>query len=355
MAILTSIRMLLPKMFWDTVLRKSRLGAELTQRCQTAEDRCRDLVAQRDELGRERDRLTSDRDALEAERDQLKLHCRRLESHAAEGHKREERMKAANDSLLQTRDLLEKERNELAEHCRRLNEELALATRYIPVNGECVVDRMRTEWNDRARANARYYTNTAQSEWNESEYLASGESNVREYILTDLENICQGSECKTMRVLEIGCGAGRMTRPLAGVFGEVHAVDISAEMIRLARQRLAGVSNAFFYETNGRDLSVLTVEGGLDFAFSFIVFQHIPDKDIIESYIKEVHRLLKPGRLFKFQVQGASVDPAGRQDTWLGAGFTVAEMQAIADRCGFEMKAWCGENSQYFWVWFFKK
>ena len=48
-------------------------------------------------------------------------------------------------------------------------------------------------------------------------------------------NICQGKDPKQMRVLEIGCGAGRVTRALASVFGEVYAVDISGEMVRQAR------------------------------------------------------------------------------------------------------------------------
>ena len=43
-----------------------------------------------------------------------------------------------------------------------------------------------------------------------------------------------------MRVLEIGCGAGRLTRALANFFGEVHAVDISGEMVAQARKRSGG-------------------------------------------------------------------------------------------------------------------
>ena len=33
----------------------------------------------------------------------------------------------------------------------------------------------------------------------------------------------------------------------------------------------------------------------LDFAFSCIVFQHIPNREIIENYVREVNRLLRPG------------------------------------------------------------
>ena len=38
---------------------------------------------------------------------------------------------------------------------------------------------------------------------------------MREDILNDLANICQGRNPKEMSVLEIGCGAGRVTRAFA--------------------------------------------------------------------------------------------------------------------------------------------
>ena len=118
-----------------------------------------------------------------------------------------------------------------------------------------------------------------------------------------------------MKVLEIGCGAGRVTRALADFFGEVYAVDISREMVRQARQAVAGFPNAHVFRNNGKDLSAVAPHwwGPLgigrrlefDFAFSLIVFQHIPSREIIENYVREVHRLLRPGGLFKFQVQGS--------------------------------------------------
>ena len=63
-----------------------------------------------------------------------------------------------------------------------------------------------------------------------------------------------------MKVLEIGCGAGRVTRAFAGFFGEVYAVDISREMVRQARDAVAGFPNTHVFRNNGKDLSV--VDGG---------------------------------------------------------------------------------------------
>src|SRR5690348_5027438 len=93
-----------------------------------------------------------------------------------------------------------------------------------------VLERMRREWDERARENARHFVATAQTSWNDEDYFESGRENVRREILTDMGNVCQGKDPKAMTVLEIGCGSGRITRALAEIFGEVYAVDISGEM-----------------------------------------------------------------------------------------------------------------------------
>ena len=214
--------------------------------------------------------------------------------------------------------------------------------------------KMREEWDQRARENARYYVNTERSDWTDDEFFRSGERTVMEQILNDMTNICQGVWPRKMRILEIGCGAGRVTRALAQVFGEVHAVDVSGEMVKLARQALAGMPNAFVYQNNGRDLSV--VEGRqFDFAFSTIVFQHIPSREVIENYVHEVGRLLRPGALFKFQVQGDATIETSESDTWLGMPFSDEQAVAMAERCGFEPRYRHGAGEQYFWLWYFKK
>jgi SAM-dependent methyltransferase len=216
------------------------------------------------------------------------------------------------------------------------------------------LQKMQRDWDERARENARYYVNTERQDWTDDDFFRSGERTVDEEILTDMINICQGKDPGQMRVLEIGCGAGRVTRALAGRFGEVYGVDISGEMIRQATAALADRPNAHVRQNNGKDLAVL---GDLvfDFAFSSIVFQHIPSREIVENYVREVHRLLRPGGLFKFQVQGDATLSTSPDDTWLGVPFSDAQVVAMAERCGFEPRYRHGAGSQYFWLWFFKR
>jgi SAM-dependent methyltransferase len=234
----------------------------------------------------------------------------------------------------------------------------------IPLDRQ--LEKMRADWDQRARENARHFIVTGKDQWSDEEFFASGVQSVEEEILTDLTNICQGRAPQDMRVLEIGCGAGRVTRALAEVFGEVHAVDVSGEMIEQANRALAAFPHAHVYRNNGMDLSVVP-SLPFDFAFSFIVFQHIPSQLIVESYVREVHRLLRPGGLFKFQVNGitnhgrlAGVLPSEMRrrvpvDTWLGAPMSEGEAVRMAERTGFDCRYRLGAETQYFWLWYFKR
>jgi SAM-dependent methyltransferase len=227
------------------------------------------------------------------------------------------------------------------------------------------LSRMRRDWERRARENARHYVVTGQKQWTDEEFYRSGEVTLEEEILNDLTNVCQGKNPKDMRVLEIGCGAGRVTRAFAGYFGEVWGVDISSEMIRQAREACVGFSNAHVVQNNGKDLRAISnpwkIKLGLaqpvefDFAFSFMVFQHIPNGRIIENYVREVGRVLRPGALFKFQVQGSPLAEAEVHHSWVGVPFSERDAREMAGRCGFEMRYQYGAGDQYYWLWFFKR
>lgn len=213
--------------------------------------------------------------------------------------------------------------------------------------------RMEQDWDARAREAPEYYVATANRNWRMDEFFKSGEMNVDNDVLADSDTTCGAKEFARMKILEIGCGAGRMTRALAALFGEVHAVDISAEMIYNAKRNLSDLRNVFLYKNNGVDLANIP-DRSFDFAFSFIVFQHIPSPVVIESYVREVYRCLRPGAFFKFQVQGDSGIRVEPGDTWVGLPMSLADAGALAERCGFEFVQGSGEGTQYFWLWFLK-
>jgi hypothetical protein len=107
------------------------------------------------------------------------------------------------------------------------------------------------------------------------------------------------------------------------------------------------LTDVHLHETSGTDLAMFD-EDFFDFAFSYIVFQHVPVRDAVISYFREVHPTLKLGCLFKFQVQGAAIE---RPDTWVGVGFSAEEMQNHARETGFEPLREEGAGTQYYWHW----
>ena len=100
------------------------------------------------------------------------------------------------------------------------------------------------------------------------------------------------------RSLDFGCGMGRLTAALAGYFRESVGVDISEEMIKLARE---SHPNCTFVFNDQVHLSVFP-DGYFDFIYSAIVLQHLPTEEIIAAYIRDFLRVLVPGGLLVFQV-----------------------------------------------------
>jgi len=218
-----------------------------------------------------------------------------------------------------------------------------------------VLTQMRSDWNDRAKENAQYYVQNATKDWNQREFFRTGEINVANDVMPDMHSICGGRRSPLdLRALEIGCGVGRMTRMLARIFGHVTGVDISEEMIARARENTADLENVDLVLGDGCTLSGLA-DASYDYAFSYIVFQHIPSYDVISSYCREVFRVLQPGSLFKFQVQGGTgVVRKADLDTWLGYPISVDGANELARQSGFQLEHHTGAGTQYFWLWFRK-
>ncbi len=212
---------------------------------------------------------------------------------------------------------------------------------------------MKLGWDARAREDAKWFINTLRPDQTEEEFDETGSFEVRRQIIDSLWLLAGGRDPKTLRLLEIGCGIGRMTRHLADIFGEVHATDVSAEMIRQARERLRHLSNVFLHETSGCDFAGLPDEH-FDLIFSAYVFQHVPGVEVIRSNLRDGWRVLKPGGVFKFVTNGMTDEDFGRmpKDTWTGAAFPEAAIRRAAGELGAQLLGITGEDTQYCWtVW----
>ena len=209
--------------------------------------------------------------------------------------------------------------------------------------------RMREDWDDRARRDAEYYIYTRDAVVDGAEFTRSGEANYNQLIRPYLPILLSGRDAQTCRVVEIGCGIGRMTEFLARDFGFVDAVDVSPAMIEGALRRLGHLSNAAFHVGGGSDLGQVP-NGSASLVFSYIVFQHIPSREVIENYVSEAARVLRDGGAFKFQVNGdqSANYLAHARDTWQGETFSEAEAAAMLARAGFSVISSEGAGTQYF-------
>jgi ubiquinone/menaquinone biosynthesis C-methylase UbiE len=212
---------------------------------------------------------------------------------------------------------------------------------------------MKEDWNARARQNARWFINTVHDRQAEHEFDQTGRTEVQNLVCADLLLLTHGRDPHNLRLLEIGCGVGRMTRPLAEIFGEVYATDVSGEMIVRGQRRLRDCKNVIFSETNGIDFH-LFADRFFDIIFCAYVYQHVPTADVIRANLTDAYRVLKPGGVFKFQTNGVTneIFRGLPKDTWMGEAFDEHAIRSLARELDAQMISISGAGSQYCWtVW----
>jgi SAM-dependent methyltransferase len=198
--------------------------------------------------------------------------------------------------------------------------------------------RMREDWDERARQNARYYVDCGHG-GSDEEFWVSGPRDVEDFVLEGLA-LEPGAE-----VLEIGCGLGRLLRPMSERAARATGVDISGEMIERARAALADRTNVRLARTDG-DLPD-TPDASLDLVYSFVVFQHVPSRAAVSRYVAEASRVLRAGGVFRFQADGRPSEPFEPIDTWHGVRYTAAALSEELSAAGFDVVDVAGEGTQY--------
>jgi len=116
----------------------------------------------------------------------------------------------------------------------------------------------------------------------------------------------------TDRVLDVGCGLGRMTAPLTGYLtrGTYHGFDVMEPAIRSCQRRFRAYPSFNFdhvdvfngkYNPRGRisptEFRFPYPDEEFDFAFAISVFTHMQAADV-ERYLEETARVLRPGGRF---------------------------------------------------------
>ncbi|MFC1954082.1 class I SAM-dependent methyltransferase [Chloroflexota bacterium] len=161
--------------------------------------------------------------------------------------------------------------------------------------GEFVMakDAMERDWDIRAKHDAIQYV---ADKYRGEAFFEEGTKQAYRFCSSFFKK--EGFQPEGKRMLDIGCGIGRMERGFSKMFGEVWGLDVSGEMVAQAIELNKAVKNVKFVKGNGQDLDVFP-DQYFDFVFSYITFQHIPEKQMVLNYFSEIHRVLKPDGLFK--------------------------------------------------------
>jgi len=211
-----------------------------------------------------------------------------------------------------------------------------------------VSGRMREDWNARAREDAGYYVAYGGRDQDDAGFYATATAVVNG-LEAELRRVPPPQRSQ-WKALEIGCGPGRLMRPMSRHFAEIHGVDVSDEMITLARERLRDTPNAHAHLSDGASLREFP-DDWFDFVYSYAVFQHIPSQEVIYEYLKEIRRVTKPGGFVRLQFNGLSRNgyDAG-YDTWFGVRFTSAELLEFTELNDFQVLGLRGAATQYMWT-----
>jgi SAM-dependent methyltransferase len=134
--------------------------------------------------------------------------------------------------------------------------------------------------------------------WTLEDFLATGTAEVARF-----RSLIQNrfpDRVSFNRVLDFGCGVGRLSLAWREHATEVVGIDISGPMIEQAR-KIAGARGGLRFEVNTEPHLRLLPDAAFDLCFSHICLQHMP-WTLAEGYIREFARLCAPTGLVLFQL-----------------------------------------------------
>jgi SAM-dependent methyltransferase len=133
--------------------------------------------------------------------------------------------------------------------------------------------------------------------WDADEFFATGKREA-ERVLAMCNT--QGMDFSRGKLLDFGCGVGRMTRGFSNFFESCTGVDVSENMVSLAREYNAARPQCAFVASQAVVLPF--PDRTFDFVFTVLVLQHLPTKSAILGYISEFLRVAKDDGVVVFQL-----------------------------------------------------
>jgi SAM-dependent methyltransferase len=140
-------------------------------------------------------------------------------------------------------------------------------------------------------------------QWDLEKFFETGRADAARFV-ADLDRIAPS--IRRNRLLDFGCGVGRVSRALADHFHSVVGVDTAPAMVARARELNGSCANCEFVVNGDADLRRFDT-GTFDVVYSRLVLQHIPP-DLVRVYVPELVRALAPGGVLMFQLPEVIVD-----------------------------------------------
>ena len=143
--------------------------------------------------------------------------------------------------------------------------------------------------------------------WDLVEFFQTGE----DLLYPEIEEILGKYELKSkVRALDFGCGVGRLSRCLLRYFDVVYGIDVSKEMISLARELNPDAEKINFLDRSEPGLKEFK-DATFDFVLSLIVVQHIPKKHIFD-YLESLIRITRKDGLLFLQIPAKEIRYPGK-------------------------------------------
>jgi len=205
-----------------------------------------------------------------------------------------------------------------------------------------ITNKQKELWEKLAKKNSRYYINSDRGHGiTEDEFRESGKAAYGHLISED--ELLKNRDI----ILDYGCGTGRLMEFMAKDFKKVFGVDISKTMIEEARERLKNLMNVYLKETDGE--SIPLPDRSIDLVFSYLVFQHIKTKEMVERIIKEIYRVLLPGGIFKVLLRSDKQKDMNKW--WAGVNFDKKSIKEVYSPIGFKLLKTESVDQHAYWLW----
>ena len=136
------------------------------------------------------------------------------------------------------------------------------------------------------------------------------------------------------RLLDFGCGVGRLVRPLARRGCRIVAADVSPRMLEHCATYCADLDGIEYLLCDGWGISELPT-ASVDGAYSFYVFQHMPSRAMAQAVLADLYRVLRPGGWCKVQTVDIATDQPVTRVGFHGERQTAAFMLETARTARF--------------------